>query len=274
MPSRNFSSESPNKPHLVRDGKGGVAGEVGDLRSDIEDAFAATDAEVDAFNPGVPMQNRLRALGAPGILGFGEEVVIGGDTYEFNANSPPDSAGGGGGAATVGSIWVYVGADSLAGRTNLVAAINNVGGAPEVTYDGAVTENMLAELDPVTIGDVGILSADAPGGSPVPSATATACTTTLGTGTDIWDSATMRFGRLATPVVTEKVLHTLVAADIAKGTLEVFFPFTPTRYTVVNRNRLHNEAVAIVGDALSLTLAGGGDPNNQPGDALEFTAYG
>jgi hypothetical protein len=38
-----FGDQRPKKPHLVQDGKGGVAGEVGDLRSDIEDAFTRSE---------------------------------------------------------------------------------------------------------------------------------------------------------------------------------------------------------------------------------------
>lgn len=47
MPSRSFGSQSAAIPHLTR-GKGGVAGEVSDLRGDVEVAFTALETEVDA----------------------------------------------------------------------------------------------------------------------------------------------------------------------------------------------------------------------------------
>jgi len=40
MTSKTFGTETARRPHLVRDGKGGVGGEVGDLRSDVESAIA------------------------------------------------------------------------------------------------------------------------------------------------------------------------------------------------------------------------------------------
>lgn len=46
MASRSFGSEAPRLGHLVT-GKGGVAGEVDDLRGDVDDGFEAIEAEVD-----------------------------------------------------------------------------------------------------------------------------------------------------------------------------------------------------------------------------------
>lgn len=43
MPSKLFGSKTAKRPHLVRPG-GGVSGEVADLRSDIEEAFAEMEA--------------------------------------------------------------------------------------------------------------------------------------------------------------------------------------------------------------------------------------
>lgn len=39
MTSKTFGPETAQRPHLVQDGKGGVAGEVGDLRGDVEVAI-------------------------------------------------------------------------------------------------------------------------------------------------------------------------------------------------------------------------------------------
>lgn len=47
--SKSFGGEAPRRPHLVTNGKGGVAGEVGDLRSDIEDGFSVLEGRSGTF---------------------------------------------------------------------------------------------------------------------------------------------------------------------------------------------------------------------------------
>jgi hypothetical protein len=47
--SKSFGGEAPRRPHLVQDGKGGVAGEVGDLRSDVEAGFSALEGRSGTF---------------------------------------------------------------------------------------------------------------------------------------------------------------------------------------------------------------------------------
>jgi hypothetical protein len=47
MVSRNFKDERPKKRHLVFKEKGGVAGEVGDLRSDIDEGLSNVEGELD-----------------------------------------------------------------------------------------------------------------------------------------------------------------------------------------------------------------------------------
>lgn len=42
--SKVFGSKNPNIPHLVAKGKHGISGEVGDLRSDVDEAFASLEA--------------------------------------------------------------------------------------------------------------------------------------------------------------------------------------------------------------------------------------
>ena len=214
---------------------------------------------------GVPMQNRLRALGAPGILATGNTVVIGADNYEFRNDTPPT-----GGAA--GNIWLYQGASSLDGRTTLVDAINGVVAAARIANHVA-TENFHGYLDPVTVGDVLIASATAPGGTPCPSAVATACTETLATATDIWDNATCRMGVLPIAPVMEASVVTLSAGDMAKLTIQFYFTFAPRIVLILNRNRAQNEAYAIVGNMVSLTLAGGASPNNQVADVVQCVAF-
>jgi len=45
--SRSFGSFKPGAPHLTRRPRGGVAGEVFDLRRDIDAAFGALETEID-----------------------------------------------------------------------------------------------------------------------------------------------------------------------------------------------------------------------------------
>jgi hypothetical protein len=247
-----------------------VDGALTENRTAIDAAEAAIDAveaEMDVHRPGTPMQNRLRLLGAPGAAVAGNTVTIGGDVYEFRGDSPP--SGG-----TAGRIWVYNGADSAASRANLIDAINNEGGASEVTYDGAVTEAMYA-LAGVTTGDIILLSATAIGSKvAAPSATATACSETLATATDIWDSATMEGGVAQAPKQLQVKTVTLAAAHVAKGDYQFVFDFTPVDAIVVNHMRPQDEAWVISGDSVSLTLAGGGAPNNQATDVVSCIAIG
>ncbi len=72
MSSRSFSSERPEHPHLVQPGKGGVGGEVGDLRRDVEDAFVVLEAAVDAKVSAAPVRFATAApLGACTAAGTG-----------------------------------------------------------------------------------------------------------------------------------------------------------------------------------------------------------
>jgi len=237
---------------------------------DVGDYYSGSSVEsalqdVGANRPGMPMQNRLRMLGAPGAIAAGNTVTIGADVYEFNANTPPS-------AGTAGYIWVYQGASSADSRTNFINAVNAVIDAPNITYDGAVTEDLLAGPG-ITTGDVALISADAPGGNIAPSTTAIATTETLTTVTDIWDNATMRQGQDQGPTSAAMSTITLTAADIAKGDIQAYFTFAPSHCILSNRSRPQDEAYTIVGNAVSLTLAGGGSPNNQVGDVIDVIAY-
>jgi hypothetical protein len=46
MSNRFFSHHTPERPHLLR-GKGGISGEIKDLRSDVDAAFSALQQEMD-----------------------------------------------------------------------------------------------------------------------------------------------------------------------------------------------------------------------------------
>lgn len=223
----------------------------------------ATD--INTIRPGKPMSNRLRMLGAPGAIVEGDTVTIGANVFEFRASTPP--AGG-----TAGRIWVYRGADSAASRANFIDAVNGVIDAARITYNGALVITFLAAAG-VTLGDVVIVSAAAAGGAPVANATATATAETLTTATDIWDAAVCYGGRLQTTAPVEFVSIALNAAHIAKSNAQFRFMAPPVEFQLVNRQRAQNEAYAVVGNTVSLTLAGGVSPNNQAGDIVDCILF-
>lgn len=231
-------------------------------------AIDAVEAILATMNAGVPMVNRLTMLGAPGAIVAGDTVTIGADVYEFRGDTPP--SGG-----TADRCWVYNGADSAASRVNFINAVNGVVDAATITRNGtfANDESVLAAAG-TTLGDVDIHSAAAAGGAIAASGTATATTEGLTTITDIWDQATMYGGSAAGEVEMAMCTVTLSAAHITKGELEITFAFTPTRVIVSNRMRQQDEAYALAGDVLTLTLAGGGAPNNQAADVIDVIALG
>jgi hypothetical protein len=246
-----------------------VEGALAENRTAIDAAEASlvtAHAELDTTHPGLPMMNRVRMLGAPGAIVEGDTVTIGADVYEFRSSTPP--AGG-----TAGRIWVYQCADSAASRANLINAINGVVDAATITRDGTNTETVLASAG-ITTGDVVIQSADGIGGSVVPSAAVIVCAEALTTVTDIWDQANTYNGLAQATRQVAAVTVTLTAAMIAKGNLQVYCDFTPVSCVIVNRSRPQNEAYTITGDAVSLTLAGGGSPNNQAADVLDIIIFG
>jgi hypothetical protein len=156
--------------------------------------------------------------------------------------------------------------------------VNGVVDAANITRDGAFAQssNVLAAAG-TTLGDVDIHSADAPGGTIAASGTALATTEALTTVTDIWDQATMYGGSAggsANAVEMASCTVTISAAMITKGELEVTFPFNPTRVILSNRMRQQDEAYAVAGAVLTLTLAGGGAPNNQANDIVDIIAFG
>jgi hypothetical protein len=68
--------ENPRKPHLVTLGKGGVPGEVADLRDDVSDAFARLAAEVDAGELGLAPVADLAELALVDAAGVDEGNII------------------------------------------------------------------------------------------------------------------------------------------------------------------------------------------------------
>jgi len=229
-------------------------------------AIDAAELELDVIQPGLPMINRVRMLGAPAAIAAADTVTIGADVYEFRADSPP--SGG-----TAGRIWVYNGASSADSRANFINAVNGVVDSGTITRDGTNTETVVASAG-ITTGDVVIQSADAIGGNVIPSITPIACSEVLTTGTDIWDAVNTYNGIAQSSKQIVAVTLTLTAAQIAKGDVQVYCDFTPISVVIINRSRPQNEVYTITGDAVSLTLTGGASPNNQTGDVLDIIIFG
>jgi len=174
--SRSFSNEGPNKPHLVRLGKGGVAGEVADLRDDTESAFGRLEGRT-----GFPTVDFATGGTAISIAGLPVDVAITGTellqsqtkatlsvgtgTAElaFTANRPGepgnsitveivDSAGGGlaiavsgtdieidKGGASDDADAVKVAIDGDADAARLVQVVSGGAGVPVVTAQASLS---------------------------------------------------------------------------------------------------------------------------------------
>lgn len=231
--------------------------------------YTLSDLTGTAVYDGAPMQNRLRLANAGGggaAIAAGDYVTIGTTLFEFRAVTPP--VGG-----TAGRVWIYNGANVGESLANLIDAINHVVDAARINYNGKAGENVKAEAG-VLATDLRLQSALTPGGTVCPSATALATTDNITDAADIWDAATMYGGYAAATRKKAVKKVTLTAAMITKGSIEVEFDFVPSldRSFVENNLRKQNEAMTVVGNSLSLALAGGATPNNQAADVLTFSA--
>ncbi len=111
MPSKLFGSQRPDKAHLVS-GKGGVAGEVDDLRSDIEAAFLSQEqnggllrtdeftdpaaADVDAIKLSISSETTAQqylAADLDGVVGAGEMVPPRNITITSTVSADIDAVG-------------------------------------------------------------------------------------------------------------------------------------------------------------------------------------
>lgn len=214
---------------------------------------SAKMAVTQAFDEGMPMQNFCRHAGASVE---GETWTIGGVVFECRDSTPP--AGG-----TAGRIWITRNAAAAVTRANLVNAINGVVDAPNITYNGVTPPSMLAtDLVAVTAG-LAIASATAPGGTPAPSASATACSTTVVTGTDGWSNATCQCGRIASATgrrITSWT-YTVIAKDVTAGYIQFYLPYTSLCvHHSVPAAPTHEgiDALAIAGNQVRIALGGAG----------------
>ncbi|MEK6683890.1 MAG: hypothetical protein AABY46_04445 [Nitrospirota bacterium] len=213
---------------------------------------------------GSAMQARINIGTVPAN---GETITIGANVFEFRTSTPPA-------AGTAGRIWVYEGGGVVAtARANLVNAINNVVDAPNITYNGAVTETFISSAVAAVIT---VVSAATAGGAIAASGTATAVSETLGAAADVWDVnvlGVLHGGKAENTRASGMAGGVISAGHITRGTITFNFPFTPTRCILVNRMRPQNEAYVITGQSVVLTTAAGATPNNQAGDVVDVFAW-
>lgn len=127
--SRSFGSQSPAKPHLVR-GSGGLAGELNDLRQDLDESFNAMEDEVQGK---AQSQSNLRYAVLPTAA---DTMDIGADLYEWVAAIGDEAAG---------NIGILIAADAPLSLLNAIAAINGVGyGAVPQVASARPTEAVVA----------------------------------------------------------------------------------------------------------------------------------
>jgi len=235
------------------------------------------------MNIGVAQINRVRMLGAPGKIAAGDKVVIGVDTYEFNSHTPPDSSGGlggGPGSATPGAIWVYQGNNSVDSRGIFIDAVNGVVSTGRITrtaQDATAGTNVepVKAMAGLFTGDIIVVSADAVGGNIIATGIQQTCSETLTTPADKWDTGSMHSGRAQSTGRVAFATAVISANDIAKGSVQVAFPFTLLWANVSNMMRAQDEAWTLVGNNfVSLTLASGASPHNQANDVIMVEAWG
>jgi hypothetical protein len=248
----------------------------------VESSFTNTGSLACAS--GGPAINRLRMEGAPGAMVQGNTVTIqravNTDVYEFRGSTPP--VGG-----TNGRIWVYNGVDAAASRANLIKAINGTVDVAVVTRTAqdinAGTNTALVSAvagDPATSITVGSSAAIGDGIFFDPNRDILQCSETLASPNDVWDGAIVfnRGGCAGSAMNACSV--TITAAMIAKGSVEVFAnyltdPSQINYLSVTNRSRPLVEPFMVNGDAtVSLILSGGGAPNTQPADIVDFMIIG
>lgn len=147
--SRAFGTAAPASPHLIK-GSGGLAGEIFDLRGDVEAAILAVEAQVQAPTVG---QANIRLNTQPTA---GDTLTMGADIYEFKA-ALTDAP------TTPGNILVLRGGSAAAARTNINDAINGAGVAaatssaqPTIPLKASTYNTDYLHIEP----------ADVPGGTP------------------------------------------------------------------------------------------------------------
>lgn len=249
MPSRSFGSEKAKKAHLVRDGKGGVAGEVGDLRSDVETGFLALEAEV---GPGVVASVVAIQAGQPSDT---DTLDVGGDTYQF-LTTP---------AGATSDIEVEIGGTAEATLDNLLAAAVASG-----------TENLY--WDKLSATQLRLRNADGPQGTILAGDQSIVLDASAATNWS-FNVGDVNMNTLAGKVAGEASVAmaqlTITTAMITATLARLSFPFTPAGFTFSAVTAagvpvaFTADAFAIDGDDVVVTL--GTDLANT--DVLTVVAY-
>lgn len=194
--SRSFGGQKAAKPHLVR-GSGGLAGEINDLRGDVDEGFKGMETEV--AGPGQEQGNiRINVQPTEGDL-----IDIGADTYEFVDTLAAGVAGG---------IEVLVGGAAATALANIVAAVN---GTVDVGTDGdgVGTERVVASIYNTDFLHVEV--ANRPGGTPVPGTQPDIALAETIADSAVWDHGNLNLTGGQSPL--RKALHiiTVDAVNLA-----------------------------------------------------------
>lgn len=171
------------------------------------------------------------------------------------------------------------GASAALTLANLIAYINNdTTNTNWVESTTPPTWTLIA--DAVTATKLRIRKALVRGGKPVPGTVAsTVLSATITAGASAWDNANLSaYGVADTDVQQGRAKITITTAMITAGTVAIEFPFTPTSFIVQARSSAgvalaYSDVTAISGDAVVVTLGGGGAPNLVNTDVLHIIAF-
>ena len=120
MASKSFGTKGPERPHLV-EGKRGVAGEVDDLRSDIEEGFVTSEART-----GYPVATSVdtSVLDLSDLSGADEDFVVTGTGFGTDSTKA---------SATIGAVAAAV---LVAGYTDTAMTVRLASGTNAVVTNG------------------------------------------------------------------------------------------------------------------------------------------
>lgn len=232
MASVLFGTKGPDRPHLIA-GTGGLAGEVADLRDDLEETFVALEA-VYPRDDGY-IGNAELVMSAQPVAG--NTIGIGADTYEF------DGVGA--------NINVTIAGSAALTRAALITAINTLG-----------TEAVFADENG---NNVRIQFADAAGGTPiVGTPTSMVLTEVITDAADVWNQANLN--ATGGPAVTKHASGTItVTAENLATLVELPMSFTPVgvlwlAFASGGIPKATTATVVIDGDSLKFDFDAGGTP--------------
>jgi hypothetical protein len=222
------------------------------------------DTALDGANAGVIPAARLNFATNPSNT---NTVTINGHVFKF-LTTP---------IAADTTTQIVIGADAAASLALLVKAIN---GTADVLIIPATTPHTLTLLaDAVTATKLRIRKAATAGGAVATGdkLTSYAVSETLANANDVWDRANFNSTGATANAATARGTIAITAQMITALTATVELPFTPLSYgycrmTSTGTTLTCTDTVAISGNALLITMAGGATPNLQAGDIVSFWA--